>query len=186
MRKIGKIGKILFGVVLLFGLLTGAAPAGAHSMTLEEATVYLDKGDGSTGTIKIGDTLGTVSAILGSEYELKDFKGDGIRMVKYVYPDETFFYGRTSQRDTRAEEEIPIKGYTIKNSALHTASGICVGRSYEELAGKFGPGQQLASKYEKQDGLITYIYDLYKEVKEFSVRVDSAGTIKEMAFRQEM
>ncbi len=177
-----KILTRIFGTVLLLGLVMGTSIASAHTMTLAEVTLRNSSGD----EIKIGMTLGAVTAIMGDNCKLQAFAGDGIRMTKYVYSDGTTFYGRTSQRDSRVDEEVTMNGYTIKTAALQTASGIAVGQKYSEIEEKFGPGEKLKPKYESTPGLTTYIYDLYKGVRQLSLKVDNEGIVKVIAFRQEM
>lgn len=181
-----KLGRLLLGIVLGLGLLAGRSVAEAHTMTLEERTIVVVKADGSRAEIKPGNPLAEVSDALGSDYELKDFGGDGMRMARYIYENKYTFYARTFQDDARAAEELKLTGYSIKDSSVQTLSGIKVGMLYKEVADKFGPGEELDQRYEKKDGTTKYIYDLYNGVRELSLKVDGEGKIREIEFRQEM
>ena len=181
-----KLGRMLLGIVLGLGLLAGRSVAEAHTMTLEERTIIVVKADGGKAEIKPGNPLSEVSDALGSDYELKDFGGDGIRMASYIYGNKYNFYARTFKNDVRAAEELKLTGYSIKDGSVETLSGIKVGMLYREVVDKFGPGEELNSRYEKNDGTIKYIYDLYNGVRELSFKVDGEGKIQEIEFRQEM
>ncbi len=178
--------RILLGAVLLFSLTAGATLADAHTMTLAEANLVLEEGNDIYGEIKPGDKLEQVSHVLGDGYKLEDFKGEGIRMVKYIYEKRCTFYGRTSARDASPAPELKVNGYTLKSNGLHTASGFAVGTSYAAVEEKFGEGTKVKNKYGGRQGMSIYNYDLFNGVKELSFEVDNAGLIKKITFRQEL
>ena len=181
-----KIGRILLGAALALGIMVGNSSVEAHSMTISEATLVVGSGQEGAGEIKAGDKLGKVIALLGDNYELQDFGGEGIRMTKYIYASGSNFYGWGSQKETCPAEEVKLVGYTLKDNVAHTLSGIAVGSKYEQVEEKFGAGEKREPRYNDKKGITTYLYDLYNGVKELEFSVDENGIIQKIAFRQEL
>jgi hypothetical protein len=94
-----KIGRILLGAALALGIMVGNSSVEAHSMTISEATLVVGSGQEGAGEIKPGDKLGKVIALLGDNYELQDFGGEGIRMTKYICQWLKFLRMGQSERD---------------------------------------------------------------------------------------
>lgn len=181
-----KIWRMLLGVVLACGLVAGASVADAHSMTQDEVTLILDKGDNLQGQIKIGDTLGVVADLLGNDCKKTDFQGEGIRMVAFTYSNGDKFYGRTSAKDTRPAEELPLAGYRLQSNVLHTPSGITVGTPFDKVVEQFGLGRKSKSHSTAKEEISIYYYDVYHGVRELCFDVNAEGLVNKIVYRQEV
>ena len=129
------------------GILLGTATASAHGMTYWEATLVLD--DMATGEqnqleprkTTLGDARrAIVRAGLADDYQKKDFSGDGMRFITFDfnYAEHCIFRAVTDAKDTRDAGDLTITSYDVMGQSVRTLSGLCVGKSYEDIEEMYG------------------------------------------------
>lgn len=155
-------------ILLILGLtiLLCQSVAFAHWMPREEMYV---------GGVGAGCTLGYVKSVYGEPKEKHWFNTDGVRGVTYEYSDTFSVTGRTGNQDPRAEDDLIVVGFSLKDNSLSTPSGLTVGIHYETVAGMFG-------RVEKStfDGRISYSYPATQFPIEMTFYVDDKGIITEI------
>jgi len=153
-------------LVLGLAILMFQSIAFAHWMPREEMYV---------GGVGAGCTLGYVKSIYGEPKEKRWFNSDGVRGVTYKYSNTFSVTGRTGNQDPRAEDDLIVVGFSLKDSSLSTPSGLTVGIPYETVAGMFG-----RVKKSTYNGRISYSYPAPKSLLEMTFYVDSKGIIVEI------
>ena len=155
-------------IILIIGLavLLGQSVAFAHWMPREEMYV---------GGVGAGCTLGYVKSVYGEPKEKWWFNSDGVRGVTYKYSDTFSVTGRTGNQDSRAEDDLMVVGFSLKDSSLATPSGLTVGIPYETVAGMFGRVEKSTIR-----GRISYSYPAPKSPIEITFYVDGKGIITEI------
>ena len=175
--------RLLLSGILMLGLCAVTPAALAHTMPVEETYISMISADGNTyGHIGRGSTLGDVAEFFGDPSDVKEFRGDGIRNVTYIYDESFEFRGREGQRNTTPAKDLKISSYTIKSSAVCTPSGFAVGAPYERIAEKYGQGFKRATK----NGMTNYFYDFNGGAIELCFTVDAAGAVQVMELRTEV
>lgn len=159
---------LLRRIILVLGLLILLCQGivFAHWMPREEMYV---------GGVGAGCTLGYVKSVYGEPKEKRWFNSDGVRGVTYKYSEMFSITGRTGNQDSRAEEDLLVVGFSLKDNSLATPSGLTVGIPYETVVGMFG-------RVEKSTfgGRTSYSYAAPKSPIEMTFYVDSKGIITEI------
>lgn len=121
-------------------------------------------------------TLAQVKAIYGEPASKDEFKGDGVRVVTYVYGPLFKVFARTYAKDTTPDENLKVVGYSVKDKNITTPSGFSVEMPYQAVVKKFGPGE----KFTDYDGRIGYIYGFNSDVITLTFYVDKNEKISEI------
>ena len=121
-------------------------------------------------------TLAQVKTVYGEPASKNEFKGEGVRVVTYVYSPLFKVFGRTYAEDTSPYEKLIVVGYMVKDKNITTPSGFSVGMPYQAVVKKFGPGE----KFKDYDGRIGYIYSFNNVVKTLTFYVDKEEKISEI------
>ena len=121
-------------------------------------------------------TLAQVKTVYGEPASKDEFKGEGVRVVTYVYSPLFKVFGRTYAEDTSPDEKLTVVGYMVKDKNITTPSGFSVGMPYQAVVKKFGPGE----KFKNYNGRIGYIYGFNNDVKTLTFYVDKEDKISEI------
>ena len=174
------------------GILLGAATASAHGMTYWEATLVLD--DMATGEqnqleprkATLADARrAIVRAGLADDYQGKDFTGDGMRFITFDfnYAEHFIFRAVTGAKDTRDAGNLTITSYDIMGKSVRTLSGLCVGKSYEDIEEMYG---EPSFSETNEDGLTACTYAFDDKAATLTFDIDDAGIIQAIKFRSEI
>ena len=153
----------------LLTMLTVMFSVSCFAHTMPESELYL-RGVGPK------TTLAQVKTIYGEPAKKDAFKGDGVRVVTYVYSPLFEVFGRTYAEDTSPEEQLTVVGYSVKDKNITTASGFAVEMPYQAVVKKFGPGE----KFTDYDGRIGYIYSFNSGMTTLTFYVDKNNIISEI------
>ena len=123
-----------------------------------------------------GTTLEQALGIYGEPAQKDEFKGDGVRVVTYIYSPLFKVFGRTGARDTTPSEKLKIVGYSLQDKNITTPSGFAVGMPYRAVAKKFGVGE----KFTDYDGRIGYIYSFNDGLRTLTFYIDKNDVITEI------
>lgn len=107
--------------------------------------------------------------------EKRWFNVEQVRGVSYIYNANFSITGRTFNTDPRAEKDLIVVGYSLKNNSLSTSAGLTVGIPYMTVAGMFGYGDRFVNKDE-----VSYIYSWEDSLTSMEFKVDEKGLIKEI------
>ena len=135
-------------VLLLLTMLSILFSATCFAHTMPESEMFL-RGVGPK------TTLAQVKAIYGEPAGKDEFKGEGVRVVTYVYSPLFKVFGRTY---------------------ITTPSGFSVGMPYQAVVKKFGPGE----KFTDYDGRIGYIYSFNSGMTTLTFYVDKNDIVSEI------
>ena len=113
-------------------------------------------------------TLAQVKTVYGEPASKDEFKGEGVRIVTYVYSPLFKVFGRTYAEDTSPDEKLTVVGYMVKDKNITTP--------YQAVVKKFGPGE----KFKDYNGRIGYIYSFNNVVKTLTFYVDKEEKISEI------
>ena len=145
-------------VLLVFTMLSILFSATCFAHTMPESEMFL-RGIGPK------TTLAQVKTVYGEPASKDEFKGEGVRVVTYVYSPLFKVFGRTYAEDTM-----------VKDKNITTPSGFSVGMPYQAVVKKFGPGE----KFKNYNGRIGYIYGFNNDVKTLTFYVDKEDKISEI------
>ena len=135
---------------------------------------WLPQSEMYVGGVGINCTLGYVKSVYGQPAEKKWFNFDGIRGVTYIYSPTFSITGRTGNMDRRAEDELLVVGFNLKEGSLATPSGITVGMPIETVFGMYGRVPKTTS----HDGRHEYIYSV--GFREMAFYVNGSENITEI------
>ena len=167
---VGEVFRILKRIVLLIlTMLSILFSATCFAHTMPESEMFL-RGIGPK------TTLAQVKTVYGEPAGKDEFKGEGVRVVTYVYSPLFKVFGRTYAEDTSPDEKLTVVGYMVKDKNITTPSGFSVGMPYQAVVKKFGPGE----KFKDYDGRIGFIYSFNNEVKTLTFYVDKEEKISEI------
>lgn len=139
---------------------------------------WLPKTETFVGGVGPGCTLGYVASIYGQPAEKRWFNTDGVRGVTYVYSPYFSITGRTGSKTQRAETDLIVVGYTLKNSYLSTPSGLTVGIPFATVKGMYGwPDYTL-----RERGEVVYGYNFHDTFGSMAFHVDGNGVITELYY----
>ncbi len=158
--------RILFLCAAIFLLCQTAALA--HTMTRDEMYV---------GGVGRGCSLGYVASVYGEPADKKEFRGDGIRSVTYIYSPTFSITAVGGARDVQPESDLRVNGFSCKDAYLKTPSGLAVRMPYSAVVVKFG--EATMTKVD-EDGRKMYIYDVYHGIQEMVFYVDANEVITEI------
>ena len=156
-------------VLFLLTMLSILFSATSFAHTMPESEMFL-RGIGPK------TTLAQVKTVYGEPVSKDEFKGEGVRVVTYVYGPLFKVFGRTYAEDTSPDEKLTVVGYMVKDKNITTPSGFSVGMPYQAVVKKFGPGE----KFTDYDGRIGYIYSFNNVVKTLTFYVDKEDKISEI------
>lgn len=156
-------------ILSLLTMLTVMFSVSCFAHTMPESELFL-RGIGPE------TTLAQVKSIYGEPAKKDAFKGDGVRVVTYIYSPLFEVIGRTYAEDTSPEENIKVVGYSVKDKNITTPSGFAAGMPYQAVVKKFGPGE----KFTDYDGRIGYIYSFNSGVTTLTFYVDKNEIISEI------
>lgn len=157
-------------IVLVFlTMLTILFSANCFAHTMPESEMFL-RGIGPK------TTLAQVKNVYGEPANKNEFKGEGVRVVTYVYGPLFKVFGRTYAEDTSPDEKLTVVGYMVKDKNITTPSGFSVEMPYQAVVKKFGPGE----KFTDYDGRIGYIYSFNSGVTTLTFYVDKNEKISEI------
>ena len=156
-------------VLFLLTMLTILFSATCFAHTMPESEMFL-RGVGP------GTTLEQALSVYGEPAKRDEFKGDGVRVVTYMYSPLFKVFGRTGAMDTTPSEKLKIVGYSLQDRNITTPSGFAVGMPYRAVAEKFGVGE----KFTDYDGRIGYIYSFNNGVRTFTFYIDKKDVITEI------
>ncbi len=156
-------------VLLLLTMLSILFSATCFAHTMPESEMFL-RGVGPK------TTLAQVKAIYGEPAGKDEFKGEGVRVVTYVYSPLFKVFGRTYAEDTSPDEKLTVVGYMVKDKNITTPSGFSVGMPYQAVVKKFGPGE----KFTDYDGRIGYIYSFNSGMTTLTFYVDKNDIVSEI------
>lgn len=91
---------------------------------------WLPKSELFVGGVGPGCTLGYVTSVYGEPMEKRWFNVEQVRGVSYIYNANFSITGRTFNTDPRAEKDLIVVGYSLKNNSLSTSAGLTVGIPY--------------------------------------------------------
>ena len=174
------------------GILLGAATASAHGMTYWEATLVLD--DTATGgqnqleprKATLSDVRrAIVRAGLADDYQKKDSSGDGMRFVTFTFNGAEPFVFRavTGAKNTRDADALTVTSYDVMGKSVRTLSGLCVGKSYEDIEEMYG---EPSFSETNEDGLTACTYAFDDKAATLTFDIDDAGIIQAIKFRTEI
>ena len=155
--------------LLLLTVLTILFSATCFAHTMPESEMFL-RGVGPK------TTLAQVKNIYGEPAGKDEFKGEGVRVVTYLYGPLFKVYGRTYAEDTSPEDNLKVVGYRVKDKNITTPSGFSVEMPYQAVVKKFGPGE----KFTDYDGRTGYIYSFNSGVTALTFYVDKNEIISEI------
>ena len=156
-------------ILSLLTMLTVMFSVSCFAHTMPESELFL-RGIGPK------TTLAQVKSIYGEPAKKDAFKGDGVRVVTYIYSPLFKVIGRTYAEDTSPEENIKVVGYSVKDKNITTPSGFAAGMPYRAVDEKFGPGE----KFTDYDGRIGYIYSFNSGMTTLTFFVDKNDLISEI------
>ena len=156
-------------VVLLLTMLSILFSATCFAHTMSESEMFL-RGIGPK------TTLAQIKTVYGEPAGKDEFKGEGVRVVTYVYGPLFKVFARTYAEDTSPDEKLTVVGYMVKDKNITTPSGFSVGMPYQAVVKKFGPGE----KFTDYDGRTGYIYSFNNVVKTLTFYVDKEEKISEI------
>ena len=139
--------RILFLCAAIFLLCQTAVLA--HTMTRDEMYV---------GGVGRGCSLGYVASVYGEPADKKEFRGDGIRSVTYIYSPTFSITAVGGARDVQPESDLRVNGFSCKDAYLKTPTMTKV----------------------DEDGRKMYIYDVYHGIQEMVFYVDANEVITEI------
>ena len=177
---------------LAAGILLGAATASAHGMTYWEATLVLDDtAAGGQNRLEPGKATlsdvrkAIVRAGLADDYQEKDSSGDGMRFVTFTFNGAEPFVFRavTGAKNTRDADALTVTSYDIMGQSVRTLSGLCVGKSYEDIEEMYG---EPSFSETNEDGLTACTYAFDDKAATLTFDVDDAGIIQAIRFRTEI
>ena len=144
-------------VLFLLTMLSILFSATSFAHTMPESEMFL-RGIGPK------TTLAQVKTVYGEPASKDEFKGEGVRVVTYVYSPLFKVFGRTYAEDTSPDEKLTVVGYMVKDKNITTPSGFSV------------PGE----KFKNYNGRIGYIYGFNNDVKTLTFYVDKEEKISEI------
>ncbi len=166
-------------LVMLMGIIVHTGTVNAHTMTLAEATLRVEKFPEHNVLIVPGkSTLGAVRAILGDDFKLNEYRNEWLRAVGYEYHGLSFLANEKADNES-ATDELVVVGYDVDTVGLSTPSNFYVSAPYQKVVAKYGEGK----KYVRESDNL-YIYDFGG--RELSFTVDKQGKITQISFRTEI